>query len=336
MRGRLPETGLAPALLQGLTAIITEESSSTSSAMNIGEEEASFQEHIRTIDDQVRRLLSESSSKVALYTLTQHERSALLGIARIVQHDRRVLQGNLFRAGRPPDQRDGECRRAPDWDSAYLAALVANWGEPVLLEADYYLLRSQSLFELGTSVEVKVLGPDHVKRYMSMALELTQKGYAAANTIAEIRQHEAVVNLPASDELYENARHQVTQTLQSFYRGIQYYPSIFNSSDELSKDQEWSSMAELTESFSVLVDDFLARQVWIQNTIRLLKGAIQESKTRRDRQLLLISKAHLGLALWIYEQPDKPLLLVPRVSPLFQEMQCTALAGKILVNKGRH
>ena len=87
-----------------------------------------------------------------------------------------------MRAGRPPDQRDGEYIPAPDWDAEYVAALVREWQEPVSLESDYYILRSMCLYELATSIQVKVLGPEKVRKYLNMALTLAQKGYATLQT----------------------------------------------------------------------------------------------------------------------------------------------------------
>lgn len=89
---------------------------------------------------------------------------------------------SLVRAGRPPDQRDGEYTPAPDWDMEYITALVQEWQEPVSLESDYYILRSMCLFELATSIQVKVLGPEKVRKYLSMASTLAQKGLAILRT----------------------------------------------------------------------------------------------------------------------------------------------------------
>lgn len=85
---------------------------------------------------------------------------------------------SLVRAGRPPDQRDGEYTPAPDWDTDYITALVEEWQEPVSLESDYYILRSMCLYELATSIQVKVLGPEKIQKYLGMALALAQKGQA--------------------------------------------------------------------------------------------------------------------------------------------------------------
>lgn len=94
-------------------------------------------------------------------------------------------------AGRPPDQRDGDYTPAPDWDNDYLAALVGEWNEPVVLESDYYLLRSMCLYELGTSIQVKVLGRRKVKKYMDMSLTLAQKGQKILRTVLENDNNEA-------------------------------------------------------------------------------------------------------------------------------------------------
>ncbi|KAF9922228.1 hypothetical protein BGZ65_009763 [Modicella reniformis] len=117
--------------------------------------------------------------------LSQRERVALMGIARLVQHDMQMLQNGLSCAGRPPDQRDGSYNPAPDWDNNYLTALIGEWNEPVVLESDYYLLRSMCLYELGTSIQVKVLGRIKIKKYMDMALTMAQKGQQILQTVLE-------------------------------------------------------------------------------------------------------------------------------------------------------
>jgi hypothetical protein len=78
--------------------------------------------------------------------------------------------------GRPPDQRDGDFIPAPNWDSAYLTDIINTWNEPVVLEPDYYLLKSMSVFELGTSIQVSILGHEKVQKYMNMALTVAQRG----------------------------------------------------------------------------------------------------------------------------------------------------------------
>lgn len=78
--------------------------------------------------------------------------------------------------GRPPDQRDGDYTPAPNWDSAYLTDIINSWNEPVVLEPDYCLLKSMSVYELGKSIQVSVLGHEKVQRYMNMALTLAQRG----------------------------------------------------------------------------------------------------------------------------------------------------------------
>jgi len=93
-------------------------------------------------------------------------------------------------------------------------------------------------------------------------------------------------------------------------------------------------MANLTDSFADLTDEYSARQLWSQHTIKLLKSALHEDRTKASQFQLHISKVHLRFSSWIYEQPEKPLLLFPKVSPMFQEMQRSAIAGKYIANGG--
>ncbi|ORZ13787.1 hypothetical protein BCR41DRAFT_354998 [Lobosporangium transversale] len=361
MRGRLPEAFPTPSLLQELTAINIHTNPSKHSADEfdgIYEEQVLLQTLVREITDEAHSCLSASGIKIRPYILNQREHIALLGIAHLVQQDMRALQYELSRAGRPPDQRDGEYKPAPDWDEDYLNKLLADWNEPVVLEADYYLLRSMCLYDLGTSIQVKVLGPDRVEKYMNMALKLAKKGsnilqsvlaeadksmdeywryptiisyihqYQTTMTISEIRKFETVVKLPASEQLLEKARQQATLALQSFYLGIRRYPSISNSSNESFRDQEWSNMAKTAELYIPLANDFLERQIWTQHVVKLLSGAILEKKTRRDDLLIRISKIYLDFALSIHELPEKS-LVYPRVSPMFHEMQRAALSALV-------
>lgn len=101
------------------------------------------------------------------------------------------------------------------------------------------------------------------------------------------------------------------------------------------KDQEWSKMATLTDSYTGLTDEYSARQIWSQHTIKLLRSALHEDRAKASQFQLQISKVHLQFSLWIHEQPEKPLLLFPKVSPMFQEMQRSAIAGKRLDGANR-
>jgi hypothetical protein len=94
------------------------------------------------------------------------------------------------------------------------------------------------------------------------------------------------------------------------------------------KDQEWCKMATLTDFYTDLTDEYSARQIWSQHTIKLLKEALHEDRSKASYIQLQISKVHLRFSLWIHEQPEKPLLLFPKVSPMFQEMRRSAIAGK--------
>ncbi|KAF8935516.1 hypothetical protein EDD21DRAFT_437142 [Dissophora ornata] len=350
MRGRLPENTFVQS--HDLASIHVSDPST-----NPSEEEITIEEHLHEVELEIHQYLLHTAEKIAPYTTSQRELHALMGIARIIQQDMRVLQGGLSRAGRPPDQRDGEYIPAPDWDTNYLVDLVSEWDEPVLLESDFYLLRSMCLYELGTSVQVKVLGPDKVRKYMEMALALAQKAYKVlktvlgqsddasdkywryqtfisyiqqrqtTGTIDEISDHESAEGFPASDQLYEKARQQLSQALRSFDHGIKFYPSVSKMTEESFKSQEWSKIAALADSYTQLTDEFLSRQMWIKHTVRLLKGGLLEDKTNCSLFLHQISNAYLSFALWIHEQPEKPLLLVPRVSPMFHEMQCAAVAA---------
>lgn len=90
---------------------------------------------------------------------------------------------NIVRAGRPPDERDGDYLPAPDWDKEFIEALVQQWHEPVVVTSDCDMLRSMSLYALGTSVQVSVLGKDHIARYMGMALTVANKAFVTLQTV---------------------------------------------------------------------------------------------------------------------------------------------------------
>ncbi|KAG0288293.1 hypothetical protein BGZ98_004303 [Dissophora globulifera] len=361
LRGRLPDATHTHPLYLSTIHIIDP---ATGLAYTISgpspplEEETSIQQLLNRIDRDLTRSIVAPLDIVAPHVLPARERTALLGIARIVQQDMRALQHGLSRAGRPPDQRDGEYVPAPDWDIDYLDAMIDDWNQPVLLESDFYLLRAMSLYALGISVQVKVLGPDKVDTYLDMAMTLAQRAlcvlqsvvghdedavdkywrypmiisyiqqHQALRTIEAITEHESITSLPASDQLYEKARQQLTRALEWFDRGVRFHPNISSSPDPF-KDQEWVNMAELTDSYAQLAKEFLVRQTWAQHTIRLFEGALHENTQKRARYLQEISTAHLSFAMWIYEQPEKPLLLFPKVSPMFIEMQRAAISALV-------
>ncbi|KAG0245962.1 hypothetical protein BGX31_005248 [Mortierella sp. GBA43] len=364
MRGRLPETHLADSQsatnADALNTLPNPPSTDNTASLEPSEEESTIHEHILEIEDEIRECLSVPADPIASHILSQRERIALMGIAHLVQHDMRVLQSGLSSAGRPPDQRDGNYTPAPDWDNDYLAALIGEWDEPVVLESDYYLLRSMCLYDIGTSIQVQVLGRDKVKKYMDMAFTLAQKGQQvlrtvleqdsnamdkywryptmisyihqqqANETLEEIKEYEKVVGIPAPDSFLERARQRVSLALRSFYRAMRCHPNISQSMDRPFKDQEWCKMATLTDSYTDLTDEYSARQIWSQHTIKLLKEALHEDRSKASYIQLQISKVQLRFSLWIHEQPEKPLLLFPKVSPMFQEMRRSAIAGKDL------
>ncbi|KAF9352011.1 hypothetical protein BGX34_000230 [Mortierella sp. NVP85] len=353
MRGRLPDI---PTCADAL-ASLPDPPPRHEAPHDTLEEDNTIREHIRDIDNDICLCLSVPADTISPYIVSQREHFALLGIARLVQHDMHLLQAGLY-------QRDGSYIPAPDWNDDYLTALTNKWNEPVVLESDYYLLRSMCLYELGTSIQVRVLGRGKVKKYLDMALTLAQKGQQilqtvleqetnvmdkywryptmisyihqqqATEVIEEIKEYEAVVGLSAPDSFIERARQCISLALRSFHRGMVYHPNISRSMSKPFKDQEWCKMANLTDSFTDLTDEYSARQLWSQHTIKLLKSALHEDRTKASQFQLHISKVHLRFSSWIYEQPEKPLLLFPKVSPMFQEMQRSAIAGKYIGNGG--
>jgi hypothetical protein len=59
------------------------------------EEDNTIREHIRDIDNDICLCLSVPADTIDPYTVTQREHFALLGIARLVQHDMHLLQSGL-------------------------------------------------------------------------------------------------------------------------------------------------------------------------------------------------------------------------------------------------
>ncbi|KAG0366326.1 hypothetical protein BGZ54_005531 [Gamsiella multidivaricata] len=368
MRGRLPENSLHGIQNSSDPSDIyscTRSPHIATAPVGLSVEEADIHEQFRDVKNELRACSLEPTIAVTPYTISPRERAALMGVARIVQQDMRVLQDGLSRAGRPPHRHDGEYVPAPDWDSEYLSALIDDWNEPVLLESDYYLLRSMCLYDLGISIQVKVLTPDRVRKYLEMAMTLAQKGYQimrvtlgkddsamdkywryptmiscilqiqAMRTINEIKERERIVELAPPDALYEMARQQVTQALRSFECGMRYYPTLCRSTAEPFKDQEWSKMAALTEAYTQLTNEILARQIWTQHTVRLLKGAWRENRKNCAQFVYGISKAHLQFALWIHEQPGKPLLLIPKIIDSLYMMSLVCVSPHLIHSYSR-
>ncbi|KAG0208090.1 hypothetical protein BGX28_000846 [Mortierella sp. GBA30] len=334
MRGRLPDT-------RSVQANTTLPHTDTCSHIHApgpppepSEEETEIHEHACELQGYLQKALAETTHKVLPH----------------------------IRAGRPPDQRDGDDYiPAPYWNEDFLATLISEWGEPVILESDYYLVRSMCLYELGRSIQVKVLGPEKVQQYLNMALTLAQKGQRilrsvinsgdsenkqwryqtlisyilqqqTLDVIMKIKTHEALTGFTAADQLYEQASRLISQALRSFYLGMRYYPNSNASTSGESfkdKDQEWSRMAALTESYTQLLEDFHTRQMWTRNTVRLLMGATRENKSKSASFLLQISRTKLEYALWIYDQPEKPLLIFPKVGSMFMEMRQASVAALI-------
>ncbi|KAF9912297.1 hypothetical protein EC991_000189 [Linnemannia zychae] len=164
----LPDWGFDPVTWKSLHATDTLEEPT--------DEEFSIQEYMYEFKADIQKVLSQSLIKIAPYSPTLNERLALLSIARVVQIEMHSLQDALSRCGRPPYQRGDSYISAPNWDSAYLTDIINAWNEPIALEPDYYLLKAMCLYEMGTSIQVSVLGQEKVQKFMNMALILTQKG----------------------------------------------------------------------------------------------------------------------------------------------------------------
>ncbi|KAF9192786.1 hypothetical protein BGZ51_004771 [Haplosporangium sp. Z 767] len=382
MRGRLPEAKQAPsdqraAPTAGYPRLIETQLPFTDAcpgslhnsrhSYEPSDEEIALQGIAHEMQEQLRRVLSDPATRVTPHLINQREHMALMGIARIVQQDMLFLQAGLSRAARPPDERDGEYTPAPDWDDEYLTALIDGWNEPVLLESDYYLLRSMCLYELAVSVQVKVLRLEKVQKFLNMALTLALKGYRilqevlvqgdivdkywrypliisyvqrqqvrgkiALGVIAEIKEHEALTGLPAPECLHEKTSQHVFQAMYAFRQGMKSYPNISTNANEALKDQEWNYMATLSESYTLLLRDFHSRQNWTQHTVELLTGALRENKNKSNELLERISKAYLRYALWIHEQPDYPMCIVPKPCPMFLEMRKASIFALVYAKK---
>ncbi|KAG0255896.1 hypothetical protein BG011_004869 [Mortierella polycephala] len=339
MRGRLPETKPAPSAQLVAPAVgyprLGETQPSFTDACpgplynsrhshEPSDEEIALQDITHDAQEQLRKVLSGPAARVTPHPKSQREHMALMGIARIVQQDMLFLQSGLSRAARPPDERDGEYTPAPDWDDEYLTALVDGWNEPVLLESDYYLLRSMC-YKILQEVLVQRDIIDKYWRY-PVIISYVQR-QQALGVIAEIKEHEALTGLPAPESLHEKASQHVSQAMHSFRQGMKSYPNISAYANETLKGQEWNYMAALSESYTLLLRDFHSRQNWTQHTIELLTEALRENKNKSNEFLERISKAYLHYALWIHEQPDRPMRIMPKPCPMFLEMRKTSIFG---------
>ncbi|KAG0207235.1 hypothetical protein BGX33_006931 [Mortierella sp. NVP41] len=360
MRGRLPETKPRAVLPDwGFDPVVWRQHHATDIPDEPTDEESIVQEHIFEIKDNIQKSLSEPLAKIAPYCLTPNEYLSLLDIARVIQQDMQTLQDGLSRCGRPPDQRDGDYIPAPIWDAAYLTEIINAWNEPVALEPDYYLLRSMCLYELGVSIQVSVLGQEKVQRYMNMALTLAQRGerilktklgpgdgavkfwryqtmmsyiyqYQAKMAITAIKRRRELTGL-LDQAAVDQACDLASRALRCFHRGMRYHPNVMSTgtgTEEPFKDEEWIKMTDLAESCFHLVDDIATCRTWCRHTLKLLLGALYENRAQAGRFLGLIAKTQLEYAVWIHEQKETPLVVVPKPCPLFLEMRHASIAGK--------
>ncbi|KAF8949370.1 hypothetical protein BGZ47_005593 [Haplosporangium gracile] len=356
MRGRLPETkSLQPQSQQEAQATVCtppdwvfdpvawRQHHATDVPDEPTDEESIIQEHIYEIKADIQKFLSHPLVKIAPYNPVPNEYLTLLGIARVVQNEMQILQDGLC-CGRPPDQRDGDYAPAPNWDSAYLTDIIYTWNEPVALEPDYYLLKSMCVYELGISIQVSVHGHEKVQKYMNMALTLAQRGErilkakvgpgdAAEMVITAIKKLQESTGL-RGQKLMDQACDLASRALRCFHRGMRWHPNgntvTSTSNEQPFKDEEWIKMADLINSCFQLADDFATRQTWYRHILNLLQGALYENRAQAWRFLGLIAKAHLEYALWIYEGPETPLVVVPKPCPLFLEMQHASISGKVI------
>ncbi|KAG0292154.1 hypothetical protein BGZ96_004450 [Linnemannia gamsii] len=304
-------------------------------------EESIIQENIYDTKTDIQKSLSRPFVEIAPYNPIPDDCLALLGIAHVVKNEMQILQLALSSCGRPPDQRDGDFTPAPNWDSAYLTEIISTWNEPVALEPDYYLLKSMSVYELGISIQVSVLGHEKVQKYMNMALTLAQRGERILKTklglgegtdrywrfqtmMSYIYQHQAETVITAIKKLQEStglrdkdlvgqACDMASRAVRCFHRGVRWHPNVScvtgaNNEDPF-MDKEWVKMADLAGSCLQLADDFATRQTWYRHSLKLLQGALYENRAQAGRFLGLIAKIHLEYALWIHEQAETPLVI---------------------------
>lgn len=145
--------------------------------------------------------------------------------------------------------------------------------------------------------------------------------------IDEIKEYEKWTRLDASEELYKRAELTVFQTKRSFRRGMRQYPFVPGSESAFCKAQEWSNLAAVTESYTELLRDLQDRKTATLQTIQVLEGALSEDHGSMLDYITRISKAHLGLAEWIYDNPEDRPLLVPKRTSLFLDLQRSAVTG---------
>jgi hypothetical protein len=152
--------------------------------------------------------------------------------------------------------------------------------------------------------------------------------------IDEIKEHEQRTGLNASEELYKRAESKVSDARRSFRRGMQSYPFAPETESAQCKAQEWSKIAQVMELYTALLRDLQDRKTWTLQAVSLLDGAIlllsDDKGLARVDYFTRISKAHLGLAEWIYDHPEDRPLLVPKKTSLFLDMQRSAVTGNCL------
>ncbi|KAG0056258.1 hypothetical protein BGZ83_005813 [Gryganskiella cystojenkinii] len=188
------------------------------------------------------------------------------------------------------------------------------------------------LYAIGTSVQVSVLGKDHIVRYMDMALTLAHKAFevlqvAASAMMDKIKEYEQRTGLDASEELYKQTELAVSEAKLSFRRGMKRYPFAPGTESARCKAQEWSKISNMMESFTKIQRDLQDRKTWALQTIDLLEGALSEDRRPALDYLSRISNTHLDLALWIYDHPEDRPLLVPKKTSLFLDMQRSAVTA---------
>lgn len=153
--------------------------------------------------------------------------------------------------------------------------------------------------------------------------------------IDEIEEHEHRTGLNASEELYKRAESKVSEAKRSFRRGMRYYPFVLGTESAQCKAQEWSKIAQVMESYTLLLRDLQDRKTWTLQAVDLLEGALlllsADKDLARVDYFIRISKAHLGLAEWIYDHPEDRPLLVPKKTSLFFDMQRSAVTGNCLL-----
>ncbi|KAF9977029.1 hypothetical protein BGZ73_007237 [Actinomortierella ambigua] len=252
------------------------------------------------------------------------------------------------------------------WDDNTCQLLIKHWAQPVVLRADFHLLKAMAMHQIGDALS-KLSQQSRAEVYFNLAQSLMDKAFDALRAIngfelnkpttqfwryeclaARIHVSLAALNhakvkaspieLPAARGFLQTAKSHYCQAMDHFLVGIKLYPSnTFPENGKQSfKELECCFFAEKIAEYSKSHFEHLAdASAWIENTTTLFSLAIRSTKQQCHRAYYLhrIARLHLDHAMISFRHPEAVIESFPEKNHHFYSLQEQAIAATVYANQ---